>query len=183
MSGEPHLFRVNPENRVSERIEEVDFSDLGLREQRDIEDWVALNPGILGEDLLIISRQFRGFDRTREIPDLLAVDSDGKLVIIELKRDDSGTDAHWQAIKYASYVRHATYGDVIDMLVKYSGISADEAANRLLDHLEDSGTLNTDQRIILASHRFAPEVTSEGGEGLPRLQWTETRTTRSRHLS
>ena len=30
MSGEPQLFRVNPESRQSERIEEVDFARLGL---------------------------------------------------------------------------------------------------------------------------------------------------------
>ena len=102
MSGEPQLFRVNPENRQSERIEEVDFARLGLRERQDIQEWVAANPSMLDDDLLIIDKEFSGFDRTDERLDLLAVDSDGKLVIIELKRDDTGTDVHWQAIKYAS---------------------------------------------------------------------------------
>ena len=103
MSGEPQLYRVEPESRQSDRIAEVDFAQLGLRERRDIQEWVAANPGILGDDLLIIGKEFSGFDRTDERLDLLAVDSDGKLVVIELKRDDTGTDAHWQAIKYASY--------------------------------------------------------------------------------
>ncbi len=102
MSGEPQLFRINPENRQSDRIEEVDFARLGLKESRDIQEWVADNPGILGDDLLIIGKEFSGFDRTNERLDLLAVDRDGRLVIIELKRDDSGADVHWQAIKYAS---------------------------------------------------------------------------------
>lgn len=115
---------------------------------------------ILGDDLLIIGKEFAGFDRTNERLDLLAVDSEGKLVIIELKRDDTGADAHWQAIKYASYLSHATSENIVGMLASYSGMSTDEAETRLLDHLEDSGSLNTDQRIILASHRFAPEVTS-----------------------
>ena len=105
MSGDPHLFRVDPESRESKLVEEVDFRQLGFQERRDIQEWIAANPGILGEDLLIIGKEFSGFDRTNECLDLLAVDSDGKLVVIELKRDDTGPDAHWQAIKYASYLR------------------------------------------------------------------------------
>ena len=74
MSGEPQLFRINPENRQSDRIEEVDFTRLGFQERRDIQEWVAANPGILGDDLLIIGKELSGFDRTSERLDLLAVD-------------------------------------------------------------------------------------------------------------
>ena len=102
MSHEPQLFRIKPGSRESERIKEVEFAQLGLRERRDIQEWIAANPGILGEDLLIIGKEFSGFDLTNERPDLLAVDSSGKLVVIELKRDDTGGNVHWQAIKYAS---------------------------------------------------------------------------------
>ena len=162
MSGEPQLFRINPENRQSDKIEEVDFARLGLRERHDIQEWVAANPGILGDDLLIIGKEFSGFDRTNERLDLLAVDFTGSLVVIELKRDDSGADAHWQAIKYASYLQRATADKIIRMAAEYRNESEDEAETRLLQHLgaDDLNALNHDQRIILASHRFAPEVTS-----------------------
>lgn len=55
------------------------------------------------------------------------------------------------------------------MLVKHvreekeEEISESEAQSRLLDHLnldDNLNALNHDQRIILASHRFAREVTS-----------------------
>ena len=162
MSAEPQLFRINPESRESERIEEVNFAQLGLQERRDIQEWIAANPGILGEDLLIIGKEFSGFDRTDERLDLLAVDVDGKLVVIELKRDDTGADAHWQAIKYASYLHRASADYIIRMLADHEEVSEEEARNTLLQHLgaDDLGILNNDQRIILASHRFAPEVTS-----------------------
>ena len=162
MSAEPQLFRINPENRESEKIAEVEFASLGFQERRDIQEWIAANPGILGEDLLIIGKEFSGFDRTDERLDLLAVDADGRLVVIELKRDDSGADAHWQAIKYASYLQRASADDVIRMLTEHTGDSEEDATNSLLQHLnaDDFNALNNDQRIILASHRFAPEVTS-----------------------
>ncbi len=162
MSGEPKMFRINPVNRQSQAITEVEFSNLGIQERRDLQEWIAANPDILGEDLLIIGKEFSGFDRTSERLDLLAVDWDGKLVIIELKRDDTGADAHWQAIKYASYLRHATADDLIRMLTDYRQVTQAEAVDLLLHHLQadDFSALNHDQRIIIASHRFAPEVTS-----------------------
>ena len=162
MARGPQLFRVTRGSSDSVKVSEVNFAELGLQEQRDIENWVAANPSILAEDLLIVGRQFRGFDRTRETPDLLAVDSSGNLVIIELKRDDSGGDVHWQAIKYASYLDRATSEDVVAMLGEFASVSEEEAAERLLEHMEadDFTYFNKGQRIILASHRFAPEVTS-----------------------
>ena len=54
MSAEPQLFRINPENRESEKIAEVEFASLGFQERRDIQEWVAANPNILGDDLLKI---------------------------------------------------------------------------------------------------------------------------------
>ena len=162
MSAEPQLFRINPENRESEKIAEVEFANLGFQERRDIQEWIAANPGILGDDLLIVGKEFSGFDKTDERLDLLALDADGKLVVIELKRDDTGADAHWQAIKYASYLQRASVEDIVRMLAEHSRVSQDDAANKLLQHLnaDDLNALNNDQRIILASHRFAPEVTS-----------------------
>ena len=156
------MFRINPDTKESQPIEEVEFARLGFQERKHIQEWVANNPGVLGQDLLIIGKEFSGFDRTNERLDLLAIDSTDTLVVIELKRDDSGADAHWQAIKYASYLNRATADDLITMLAAYQKISQEDAGNRILQHLnaDDFNSLNHGQRIILASHRFAPEVTS-----------------------
>ena len=152
MPGGPQLYRIEPETRKSDRIEEVDFGSLGFREHPE---WVADNPGILG-DALISSAG------STAPTILLAVDSVGRLVIIELKRDDSGADAHWQAIKYASYLRRASSEDIARMAAAYRDETPEEGVDALLQHLsaDDLTALNNDQRIILASHRFAPEVTS-----------------------
>ena len=162
MSNGPKLFKIDPETRKSTSVREVDFTQLGLKERSDIQEWVAEHPDILDDDLLIVAKEFSGFDRTSERPDLLAVDSQGVLVVIELKRDDSGADAYWQAIKYTSYLRHAGADAIIRMLADYAEISQEDAEDRLLKHLDadDLETLNREQRIILASHRFAPEATS-----------------------
>lgn len=162
MSSGPQLFRITPEDRKSKAVREVDFAQLGLRERQDIQEWIAANPRILDPDLLLIGKEFSGFDRTSERLDLLAVDSDGRLVVIELKRDDTGADAHWQAIKYASYFQRANPDNIIGLLASHEKLAKTEAQQRLLEHLnsDDLNALNNDQRIIIASHRFAPEVTS-----------------------
>ena len=82
--------------------------------------------------------------------------------MIELKRDDTGADAHWQAIKYASYLHRSSADNIVKMTAEYHNLSPDDAENKLQQHLgaDDLNALNNDQRIILASHRFAPEVTS-----------------------
>lgn len=156
------MFRINPEKKESEAVEEVEFSALGLRERDDIQEWIAANPSILSEDLLIISKEFSDFDRTKERLDLLAVDERGELVIIELKRDDSGVDVHWQAIKYASYLHEANARQIVGMLARHKGVSEEDARSALEKHLgmDNLAILNKRQRIILASHRFALEVTS-----------------------
>ena len=79
MSGEPKMFRIDPDNHMAEAIAETDFTSLGWKERRDIQEWIAVHPDILGGDLLIIGKEFSGFDLINERLDLLAVDGDGKL--------------------------------------------------------------------------------------------------------
>ena len=87
------------------------------------------------------------------------------MVIIELKRDDTGDGrplAGYQVRKLSPSCRRGQA--LVEMLAGYVKVSSQEAdaANKLLQHLnaDDLNALNNDQRIILASHRFAPEVTS-----------------------
>jgi hypothetical protein len=56
-----------------------------------IEKWLAAVPELLGEELLVVTTQFAGFDKTKERSDILALDRAARLVVIELKRDVSGT--------------------------------------------------------------------------------------------
>ena len=100
---------------------------------------------------------------TNERLDLLAVADDGQLVVIELKRDDSGDDVHWQAIKYTSYFHNVDKNEIVDMAARYWGTETNVARQKLMEHTNsdaDLEGLNESQRIVLASHRFAPAVTS-----------------------
>ena len=97
------MYIINRDNKQSKKIEAITFSSLGLKERDDLQEWIVKEPTILGEELLIIQKEFSGFSDTNERLDLLAIDRKGNLVIIENKLDDSGKDVTWQAMKYASY--------------------------------------------------------------------------------
>lgn len=72
---------------------------MGFREGEHFLEWISNNAESLGEELLIIQKEFSGFSDTNERLDLLVLDKQGNLVIIENKLDDSGRDVTWQAIK------------------------------------------------------------------------------------
>lgn len=71
----------------------------GRTEVIDLENWIRETPEILGEELLIIGEQI---DTKNGPLDFLAIDKNGNLVIIELKRDEVPREALGQAIDYAS---------------------------------------------------------------------------------
>src|SRR5690625_793310 len=102
------MFRINKNKNVIEALERPSFQELGFRERENLQEWICHNPEVFGEDLLIIQKEFDGFNETRERLDLLALDKDGNLVIIENKLDDSGRDVVWQSLKYASYCSSLT---------------------------------------------------------------------------
>lgn len=85
---------------------------MGVLERQDLQEWTIEQPRILGEDLLIITSEYANFQDTRDRPDLLALDTSGKLVVIELKRDRADRTTDLQAIKYASYCATLTAEDI-----------------------------------------------------------------------
>jgi len=97
------MYQINPTSNAIVQLVPKSFSELGFTERGHLQEWIAKMPESLGEELLIIQKEFDGFDETRERLDLLALDKQGSLVVIENKLDDSGRDVVWQALKYASY--------------------------------------------------------------------------------
>ncbi len=164
------MYTVNSETNRITPVPSQSFSALKLSERAHLQEWLAHTPSALGEELLVIQKEFDGFDDTRERLDLLALDKEGNLVIIENKLDDSGRDVVWQALKYASYCASLSKQQVVDVYQQYlnrhaPGDGAD-AATRLCDFLDapdlDEVKLNlgNSQRIVLVAAHFRKEVTS-----------------------
>ena len=159
------MYILNQANKSLIKAEKCSFKSLNLKERQDLQEWIAKEPDSLGENLLIIQKEFDGFADTHERLDLLAIDCNGNLVIIENKLDDSGKDVTWQAIKYASYCSSLSKQDVINIFQKYLG-SKQSAAEAIQDFFDgkdiDDIEINkgNSQRIILVAANFKKEVTS-----------------------
>lgn len=154
------MYKVDVMAKRLEPLQEVSYAQLGIKERFDIQEWIEKTPAILGEELLILAKEYELPSRCRL--DLLAVDRQGQLVIIELKRDDSGPSVDWQAIKYASYCSAFSNEQIIQIFASYAGLSEAEAEQQLESFIElaENGlhSLNHKQRIILAARQFHSDV-------------------------
>lgn len=161
------MFRINKEKNLVEPLSDRTFSELGFRERENLQEWICKNPEIFGEELLILQKEFDGFEETRERLDVLAIDKEGNLVVIENKLDDTGRDVVWQALKYASYCSNLSKSNIMQIyqgyLNKYhKGQTAEENLQDFLEIEMEEMLLNSgnNQRIFLVAANFRKEVTS-----------------------
>ncbi|PXA03885.1 hypothetical protein DDZ13_09605 [Coraliomargarita sinensis] len=162
------MFQINATSNEIVQLVPKRFSDLGFTERGHLQEWIAKMPESLGEELLIIQKEFDGFDETRERLDLLALDKQGDLVVIENKLDDSGRDVVWQALKYASYCSSLSKSQIAEIYQAYLDQNGEEgnARERIVEFLGasdfDEVLINegVGQRLIFVSANFRREVTS-----------------------
>ena len=162
------MYKIDRASNQIQQIKQCTFSELGFRERDHLQEWIAKEPSVLGEELLIIQKEFSGFSDTQERLDLLALDKQGSLVIIENKLDDSGRDVTWQAMKYASYCSSLSKENIRKMYQDYLDqnsldVKAEDGLSDFYDGADyEDISLNkgVTQRIILIAAKFRKEVTS-----------------------
>jgi len=160
------MYKINKSSNNVEKLEKRLFKELKIKEREHLQEWIAKNPEMLGEELLIIQKEYDGFNDTNERLDLMAIDKDGGLVVIENKLDDTGRDVVWQALKYTSYCSTLTTAQIIKLYQAYLDRwhTGEDAKQNLLDFLEignDELLLNrNDQRMIFVANNYRKEVTS-----------------------
>ena len=159
------MYILDQQHKSLIKAEECSFKSLNLKERQDLQEWIAKEPSSLGEKLLIIQKEYAGWDKTKERLDLLALDENKNLVVIENKLDDSGKDVTWQAIKYASYCSTLKTEQIIQIFQEYLGTTK-KAEDELCDFYNVKGiddlkfNAGNTQRIILVAANFSNEVTS-----------------------
>lgn len=174
------MYRVDIQNKELQVLEDVKFADAGFKERVDIQEWLSKAPQIFGVEqdaLLILSKELpvSGKDERGIRLDLLALDREGRLVVIELKRDEARGDIDWQAIKYAARCSKFSPEKIIELLAIYENCTVDEAKGKIIEHIEgepftneefgelfsySSGRAGITTRIILVAREFHPDVCS-----------------------
>lgn len=163
------MFVVDKENNQALPLCKKTFAELKFTERNHLQEWIDQDSSILGENLLIIQKEFDGFSDTWERLDLLALDGDGRLVLIENKLDDSGKDVVWKALKYVSYCASLSKSEIRDIYQRYLNRykHGGDAGVLIAEFYEcadfgevEINTSDSDQRIILVAANFRKEVTS-----------------------
>ena len=160
------MYAIDRDKKTLSPLESRSFSEMDLGERFDLQEWLDKTPDALGEELLIIQKEFAEFKDTKERLDLLALDKNGSLVIIENKRDDSGKDVVWQALRYVAYCSSLKKSQVVEIFGNYRGMTEEDTSEAICEFLEvdsiEEAVINsgTSQRFILVAAKFRKEVTS-----------------------
>ena len=107
------LFRVDGASAV--KVQRRSLEELALEERKHLQEWILSNPEVLGPGTLIVTSEFDRWQSADGSPvadrlDILALDSNGRVVVVELKRGTAPHTVHMQAINYAAMVSRLTRG-------------------------------------------------------------------------
>jgi len=153
------MYKLDVEAKRLVKLTPKTFSELGVLERFDVQEWVEKSPDLLGEELLIIAKELPLPSGIRL--DLLALDKKANLVIIELKRDEYSKNVEWQAIKYASYCSNFLLDEILSYYAQYLQSDIEDAQLKIEEFIdEELNNLNQDQRLILVAKDFHSDVLS-----------------------
>lgn len=133
--------------RIDNGLEKVSFSS--LEAEKKLESVLDKDISIIDPGLMVIGRQVT--TSYGKYIDLLAIDSEGHLAILELKRDKTPRDVVAQTLDYASWVQGLTYDDVIKIYATYDTTKNFESAFEETFGSPPPDTLNEDHRILIVA--------------------------------
>ncbi len=150
------------------KAELVIAQETTLELERYLEDWLENSPyALTQEPLLWIGRQTSAQDEEGTIfPDLLGVDSEGNLVIVELKKDRAPREVVAQLLEYAAWAAELSdvqiHGIAEDYFNKHDGLGKtfDDAFRDVFDmpETDETPTLNRTMRLFIAAEEIPTRV-------------------------
>lgn len=163
-------FLLSVDEKTAELVDSVTLSELKLTERDHLQEWVLANPNVLGPGVEIIVSEYDRWEAANGDPilnrlDILGIDPDGRLVVVELKRDTAPDTVHMQTINYAAMVSRLSPEDVAEL---YSlgrkntsgGVDVESALTVLTtDRLLTQESIRR-PRIVLMASDFPPSVTA-----------------------
>ena len=140
MALETKLWTVETNRPAEVKPERLDL-------EGRLEDWLKQDIGLLSNNLLVIGWQIHKYGG---ILDLLAVNSEGHLVVIELKRDKTPRDVVAQALDYASWVSELAQDDIEEITKKHLKQPFEEAFQKAFGK-QPPGVVNEEQQVYIVA--------------------------------
>ena len=132
----------------------VQVNEASLSAESQIEDAIESAPELLGTKVLIVGRQVSVPNRGigRGLLDQLALNEDGRLVVIENKRDRTPRDVVAQVVDYAAWANTTTLSEIEELYDEYAlrvlGDSASSLADAYQEHFEMEGSTDDIQEHL-----------------------------------
>ena len=134
--------------RINGAPERVHFSS--IEKESKLEDVLYTDIGILDPSLMVVGRQVpTSFGK---FIDLLAIDAQGDLTVVELKRDRTPREVVAQVLDYASWVQDLTYEHVTAIYAEqYPGQHFEQAFADRFGAVDPPESLNEDHRLVVVA--------------------------------
>ena len=121
-----------------------------MEKEDDLQRWIAENPRLIGLDVLVLGREV---ETTSGRIDILALDSDGNVVVIECKRDRTPRDVIAQILDYASWVNNLSGRDLEEIAVSKTNKQLSQLFQDKYD-TELPETVNESHSLVIVSSEF-----------------------------
>ncbi len=145
------MLKIERDKKAFITLAVVPLVDAEIRERYDLQEYICNSPNVffaeIGLKLFLVAKEVAPSDSVQDRIDLLALDKEGRAVIIELKRGSNKLHL-LQAISYAGMVAHWEPEDFLQLLDE----NRREALEEFLDvELDD---INREQRIVLIAEEY-----------------------------
>ena len=157
------------------KIDPTSFGNENIKERLDLQRLLKDHIGEIAPGCMVISEEFSNWEDCQRRIDLLCVDMQGHLVVVELKRGQTGQHMDLQALRYAAMVSAMRFEEAVETFEKHVRVKSGEpggCAEELRKFMangddedvplepEPKFNLNGDVRIILVSEGFSIELTT-----------------------
>ena len=160
------LYRMS--NDQFQPIDRTSLGQEGILEREDLQRLLRDQPDVIEPGLFVVAEEFSNWTSSLRSIDLLGIGADRRLVVVELKRGNTGETMELQAIRYAAMAANMTLDQIVEAHEKYlrgRGI-AEDAEERVRARLVEDGGVEEPQvaterpRILLVSEDFSKELTT-----------------------
>jgi hypothetical protein len=146
------MLKINRKEQRFTRLDAPEMASVALTERYDLQEFISNSPqeffAEMGLDLFLLGKEFQPSATVQDRIDLLAIDREGRCVIIELKRGNHKLQM-LQAISYAGMISKWSAEDLLQSLNPQQREAFDDF---IID--VDVEDLNREQQIVLVAEQF-----------------------------
>ena len=146
--------------RIDDGVTPVSLS--GMDYEQRLQQIIAADLSIVDPSLMVIGREVATPYGGRI--DVLAIDADGNLIVIELKRGQTPREVVAQTLDYGSWVRHLTSEEIADTFIEYQqrflNVETPEGINDALEMKFNNipEELNAAHRLVIVAGELDPST-------------------------